>query len=128
MLEKVSIDVFKNLCKNEKPAVAKDLNTIFSKYDNKNNSSTIISRGGSPPKVNLKQPPLSAKKNTTQRSVSKGRNMKNDERDDDMERQMYSTIQPNNSSFMKNESRSFIEGNDNFAPLKILGSQRVQRQ
>ena len=108
--------------------MAKDLNNIFSKYDNKNNSSAILSRGGSPPKINLKQPPLSAKKNTGQRSVSKGRNMKNDDRDDDMDRQMYSTMQPNNSSFMKSENRSFIEGNDYFAPLKILGSQRVQRQ
>ena len=75
MLDKVSIDTFKNLSKNEKPATAKDLNNIFNRFDNKNNSS-MISKGPSPPKTNMKQhPPLSAKKVVSQSSVNSQRSL-----------------------------------------------------
>lgn len=58
------------MARNERPAIAKDLNTLFNKYDNNNstiNNSSIVSKGQSPPK---KVPPLSNKK-TAQRSLGK---------------------------------------------------------
>jgi hypothetical protein len=72
--EKTGLEVFKNLAKNERPAIAKDLNTLLSKYEGMKANSSILSKGVSPPKNNNKQippqPPISAKKPAT-RSDSK---------------------------------------------------------
>lgn len=71
----------------------------------------------SPAKV--KHPPLSAKKRS-QRSLSKGK--KNQEQgsfdgEENHSQIMYSTMQQ--SSFLKG-NKSLIDGNSDFAPLKVL--------
>lgn len=67
--------MFKNLAKNERPAIAKDLNTLLSKYEGSKNLSSTLNKGVSPPKSKqMQQPPLaqtiSAKK-PSQRSESR---------------------------------------------------------
>jgi hypothetical protein len=80
--EKIGIDTFRNIAKNKQPAITKDLNAIYDKYDSKREtvstsqvSQSNISKAGSPAKdtktsmMDRRNPPLtnSAKK----RSVSK---------------------------------------------------------
>ena len=84
--EKMGFDVFRNLARNEKPALAKDLNSIFDKYDpGKNNTSTIMSKRNSPP--HYKPQPPSVKKISQQKSLEKSiLNQKSFDRDYDDEK------------------------------------------
>jgi hypothetical protein len=72
--------VFRNIAKNQRPAITKDLNAIYDKYDSNKKDSTpmsqsYISKGNSPAKdqktttinIDKRNPPTSAKK----RSLSK---------------------------------------------------------
>ncbi len=83
LLEKVcgrtGLQVFRNIAKNQRPAITKDLNLIYDKYDGNRNSSSAsqsyISKASSPAKeqkipMDKRNPPTSAKK----RSLSKTHN------------------------------------------------------
>jgi hypothetical protein len=52
--ERIGIEIFRNIAKNQRPAITKDLNAIYDKYDNKRDSMSvsqaIISKGNSPAK------------------------------------------------------------------------------
>ena len=64
----MGLEVFKTLAKNKSPAIAKDLNTFFSKYDSKTSGSSMISRG--PPK----QPTIPSRRGSrivSQKSLTK---------------------------------------------------------
>ena len=126
--EKTGFDVFRNLARNERPAIAKDLNNIFDKYDPaKTNNASNVSKGVSPPRMKP-QPPMSVKKLPQQKSLQKNSlAQKSFERDFEDDRQSrgggnYQNI-PVSRGF-----HSYIEGDDNFAPLKVLSAERVQRQ
>lgn len=66
----MGLEVFKTLAKGQRPAIAKDLNNFFARFDSKTktNNSSVISKG--PP---AKKPPpstaLSSKKNSNANSI-----------------------------------------------------------
>lgn len=86
--EKLGLEIFRSIAKDQRPAVAKDLNTFLDKFDKNNNtvssfaskgnSPSKISDAGNPPKGRLavqqqqQPPPPSAKK----RSLSKNNGQK----------------------------------------------------
>lgn len=62
----MGLDIFRNLARNQRPAIAKDLNTIFDKYDKtKENESVVLAKTVSP---SNRPPPTPSRK----RSVSRG--------------------------------------------------------
>lgn len=75
-------------------------------------------------------PPLSNKKATTQRSLGKSNAAQRSfdkDLDHDNNQPMYSTMNNMGASILK-QTQTFVEGNDDFAPLKVLASERVLRQ
>ena len=84
--EKMGIEVFKTLAKNQRPAIAKDLNNFLGRFDSrtKTNNSSVISKG--PPTKKLPPPTaFSTKKNSkansvrgSQRSLSKSSRQQSD--------------------------------------------------
>lgn len=87
----------------------------------------MISKGQSPPK---KTPPLSNKKLPTQRSLGKS-NAAQRSFDKDLEHDshppMHTTMNSMGASILR-QTQTFVEGNEQFAPLKVLASERVMRQ
>jgi hypothetical protein len=78
--EKIGIDIFRNIAKNQRPAISKDLNSIYDKYDTRRETASVsqshLSKGNSPNKdqkvIDRKnQPPTNSAK---KRSVSKNKN------------------------------------------------------
>jgi hypothetical protein len=138
--EKLGLEVFKTLAKNERPAITKDLNSLLAKYEGVKGA--MVSKGPSPPKnkemARGLQSAISAKK-IPPRSDSKtkafsqvfevgGDNEEggNTQLQPPVRKEFYSTFQP--TSTLPAQGRSLMEGNEDFAPLKILTSERVQRQ
>lgn len=94
----------------------------------------MISKGVSPPR--MKGQPPSGKK-TSQRSVEKSSiNQKSFDKDLESEEYYRPPTGPRggtithytNASFTSRTNQSFVEGDDYFAPLKVLSGERVQRQ
>ena len=117
--EKIGFDPFRNLARNERPAIAKDLSNIFDKYDSaKLTNSSLVSKGVSPPRHKA-QPPISAKK-PIQKSLEKNNFMqKSFERDFEEDKPIRRETYQNIPHFGKAQE-TLVEGDDNFAPLKVL--------
>lgn len=81
--ERTGIDTYRNIAKNQRPAITKDLNAIYDKYDAKKDSTPVsqsyISRTNSPAAKDQRsvvtdrrnQPPTSVIHSAKKRSVSK---------------------------------------------------------
>ena len=78
--EKLGIEVFRVIAKDQRPAVAKDLNTLLDKYDKNPSTSGLVSKGVSPnrfiekeqpkPRNSIMQaPPLSGKKKSLEKTT-----------------------------------------------------------